>query len=95
MVAGSILFSGCSAKNGAIIGGTTGAIAGGLLGAGISKQHVGGNRGATKTALEVGIVFGLVGALLGAGVGYTVDTLQEEKKMREIRASHQIKGLEE
>ena len=94
MVAGSILWSGCSAKNGAIIGGTTGAIAGGILGAGISKQHV-GNGNTTQTALQVGVVFGLVGALLGAGVGYTVDALQEEKKMREIRASHHIKGLEE
>ena len=94
MLIGSILISGCSAKHGAIIGGTTGVIAGGLLGAGISKQHF-GNGNATQTALQVGVVFGLVGALLGAGVGYTVDALQEEKKMQEIRASHHIKGLEQ
>ena len=89
---GSILFSGCSTKNGAIVGGTTGVIVGGLLGAGISKQHV-GNGNTTQTALQVGVVFGLIGALMGAGVGYVVDTLQEEKQMQEIEASHHIQGL--
>lgn len=82
------LLSGCSAKNGAIIGGTTGAIAGGLLGAGISKQHVGNGKTA-QTALQVGLVLGIVGALLGAGTGYIVDktSQNEDTKMKEIISS--------
>ena len=92
IIIGSILFSGCSTKNGAIVGGTTGVIVGGLLGAGISKQHV-GNGNTTQTALQVGVVFGLIGTLIGAGVGYVVDTLQEEKQIQEIDASHHIEGL--
>ena len=75
----SLFFSGCSAKNGAIIGGTTGAIAGGLLGAGLSKQHVGNGKTA-QTALQVGLVLGLVGALIGAATGYVAHEISKDDK---------------
>ena len=81
----TLIFSGCSTKNGAIIGGTTGAIAGGLLGAGLSKQHV-GNGKTTQSALQVGLVLGLAGALIGAGTGYVVNEISKEddKEMKDI-----------
>ena len=85
----SLFFSGCSTKNGAIIGGTTGAIAGGLLGAGLSKQHV-GNGKTVQSALQVGLVLGLVGALIGAGTGYMVNEVSKEddKGMQNIIESN-------
>ena len=81
----SLVFSGCSTKNGAIIGGTTGAMVGGLLGAGLSKQHV-GNGKTTQSALQVGLVLGLVGALLGAATGYVVNEVSkdDDKEMQDI-----------
>ena len=81
----SLFFSGCSTKNGAIIGGTTGAIAGGLLGAGLSKQHMGNGKTA-QSALQVGLVLGLAGALIGAGTGYVVNELNkdDDKEMQDI-----------
>jgi len=87
----SLFFSGCSAKHGAIIGGTTGAIAGGLLGAGLSKQHV-GNGKTTQTALEFGIVLGLVGALLGSGTGYIVGEINkdDDEQMQKMIQSQKI-----
>jgi len=89
-----VLLTGCSVKNGAIIGGTTGAIAGGLLGAGISKQHFGNGKTA-QTALQVGLVLGLVGTLIGSATGYVVSEINkdEDKKMQEIIQSQKIQGL--
>lgn len=81
----SLFFSGCSTKNGAIIGGTTGAVAGGLIGAGLSKQHVGNGKTA-QSALQVGLVLGLAGALLGAATGYVAHEVSKEddKEMQDI-----------
>jgi len=92
----SLFFSGCSTKNGAIIGGTTGAIAGGLLGAGLSKQHVGNGKTA-QTALQVGLVLGLAGALIGATTGYVADELSkdDDKEMQDIiESNNQIEGIQ-
>jgi len=91
----SLFFSGCSAKNGAIVGGTTGAIAGGLLGAGLSKQHVGNGKTA-QSALQVGLVLGLVGALIGATTGYVVDEISkdDDKEMQDIiESNNQIERI--
>jgi len=90
----SLFFSGCSAKHGAIIGGTSGVIAGGLLGAGISKQHF-GNGKTTQTALEFGIVLGLVGTLLGSATGYVVGGISknDDKQMQEMIQSQKTQGL--
>ena len=81
----TLIFSGCSTKNGAIIGGTTGAVAGGLIGAGLSKQHVGNGKTA-QSALQVGLVLGLAGALLGAATGYGAHEVSKEddKEMQDI-----------
>ena len=94
-IAGVLLLSGCSAKNGALIGGTTAAIAGGLLGAGLSKQHV-GNGKTTQSALQVGLALGVVGALLGAGTGYVVEeaTHKDDNEIKEmIQSEKQIKEM--
>jgi len=90
----SLFFSGCSAKNGAIIGGTTGVVAGGLLGAGLSKQHVGNGKTA-QSALQVGLVFGVIGALIGSATGYVVGEINKDdnKQMQEMIQSQKIKGL--
>ena len=95
LIAGIFLLSGCSAKNGALIGGTTGVIAGGLLGAGLSKQHV-GNGKTTQSALQVGLALGVAGALLGAGTGYMVEkaTHKDDKEIKEmIQSEKQIKEM--
>ena len=91
----SLFFSGCSTKNGAIIGGTTGAIAGGLLGAGLSKQHTGNGKTA-QTAVQVGLVLGLIGALIGAGTGYVAHEVSKDnsKEMKDIIDSNrQMQGI--
>ena len=89
-----VLLVGCSAKNGAIIGGTSGVIAGGLLGAALSKEHVGNGKTA-QTALQVGLVFGLVGALIGSATGYVVGEISkdDDKQIQEMIQSQKIQGL--
>jgi len=95
LLVASVLFSGCSAKNGAIIGGTAGAMVGGLLGTGLSKQHV-GNGKTTQTALQVGVVLGLVGALLGAGTGYVVEGIDSDDQVtQEIIQAQHIKEIQQ
>lgn len=93
----SLFFSGCSTKNGAIIGGTTGTIVGGVLGAGLSKQHTGNGKTA-QTALQVGLVLGLVGALIGAATGYVAHEISkdDDKKIQDIIDSNkQIERIHE
>jgi len=94
VIIASLFFSGCSAKNGAIVGGTTGAIAGGLIGAGLSQQHT-GNGNTAQGALQVGLALGLVGALIGAGTGYVSDevTKEKDKEIQDIMNSN--KQIEE
>ena len=89
-----MLLAGCSAKNGALVGGGTGVLVGGLLGAGLSKQHV-GNGKTTQTAIQVGLVFGLVGALIGSATGYVVQEIRkdDDKKMQKMIQSQQLQGL--
>jgi len=87
----SLFFSGCSAKHGAIIGGTSGAIAGGFLGVAF-KAQVGSNDSNAEAALQVGLVFGLVGALLGSATGYVVGEINknDDKQMQEMIQSQKI-----
>ena len=88
-----LLFTACSVKQGATIGGTAGLVAGGLIGAGLSKQHV-GNGKTTQSALQVGLVLGLAGMLIGAGTGYVVDEVsKDDKEIQDIIESN--KQIEE
>ena len=95
---GSILFTGCSSKypavkTGANIGGTAGVIAGGLLGAALSKSHP-GNGDTIGGVLIVGVIFGLIGLGLGAGTGYIVDSIRgNDDEMREMIQSQNIQGV--
>ena len=84
----TLFFSGCSAKNGAIVGGTTGAIAGGLVGAALSQTHAGNGKTA-QSALQVGLVIGLAGALIGAATGYVVDEVsKDDREIQDIIESN-------
>lgn len=76
-------------KTGALIGGTTALVATVALG---TKDT---NSEATPAIAIVALILGLAGTAAGAGVGYVVDTLQEEKQMQEIESSHHIQGLEQ
>ena len=75
-------------KTGALIGGTTAVIATVALGT------KGTNSDYTPAIAVAALILGLAGTAAGAGVGYVVDTLQEEKKMQEMKASHNINGLQ-
>ena len=90
----SLFFSGCSSKNGAIVGGTTGVIAGGFLGVAL-KAQAGSNDSNVEAALQVGLVLGLVGALIGSTTGYVVSEINkdEDKKMQEMIQSQKTQGL--
>ena len=90
---GSMLFSGCSGKypamkTGALIGGTTALITTVALG---TKDT---NSDYAPAIAIAALILGLAGTAAGAGVGYVVDTLQEEKEMQEMKASYNIKGLQ-
>ena len=84
-----ILMTGCSHKTstvkvGAMGGGVTGALIGGLLGAAASSGHT-GNDNTTKSVLLGALVVGSLGALLGAGTGYLfADSNNTDKEIQEM-----------
>jgi len=80
----SLFFSGCSAKNGAIVGGTTGVIAGGFLGVAL-KAQAGSNDSNVEAALQVGLVLGLVGALIGSATGYVVSEMSKQAQDKQMQ----------
>jgi len=82
-----------SVKLGAIGGGVTGVLLGGLLGAAASQGHT-GNGEPTKNALIGAAIVGSLGALLGGGTGYLVDSVtQNDAQTKEMIHSQNIEGI--
>jgi len=83
MIIASIVFSGCSGKypamkTGAIIGGTSATIAAIAVGAQDTNSDY-----ASAIAVAV-VIIGLAGTALGAGIGYTIDTINNDKEIEEM-----------
>ena len=98
----AILFTlfGCSAKNsatknGAILGATAGVLAGGVLGVGLSKQHV-GNGKTTQSALIGALIVGTLGLASGAGLGFVIDEVKEkdDNKIQHIIYTQNIEEIQ-
>ncbi|MEA1879335.1 MAG: hypothetical protein U9N11_01645 [Campylobacterota bacterium] len=86
MILAGIFMTGCSAKypnmkKGAMIGATTGAITVVALGA---EQMSGHN---SPLVVMGAVILALVGLLVGGGIGYVMDSAQEEKNMQGMRES--------
>ena len=90
---------GCStkysdAKNGAILGGTAGVLAGSVVGAAIVGQKSRGSTSLTQGALVGAFLVGLLGTVTGYSMGYVVDVVKsDDDKIKKIQKFPKIKEI--
>ena len=96
IVCTSCLLIGCSAKNsastnGAILGTTAGAMAGGVMGLAVTASKS-NSQDFTKNAIIGAVVVGAIGYLTGSAMGYVVDKTSntETKEIEKMAQSQKI-----